>query len=49
MVKCLSDLFSNKDNVYLEAIRKEINLSEILKKLFKTNISTYQLEYLLYS
>ena len=46
MIKCLSDLFSNKDNVYLEVIRKEINLFEILKKLFRNNISIYQLEYL---
>ena len=29
MVKCLSDMFSNKNNVYLEAIRKEVNLFEI--------------------
>ena len=46
MVKCLSDLFCNKDNIYLEAIRKEIILTDILKTLFKTNISLYQLEYL---
>ena len=46
MVKCLSDLFSNKDNVYLEAIRKEVNLFDILKKLFRTSISSYQFEFL---
>ncbi len=46
MIKCLSDLFNNKDNIYLEAIRKELNLFEILKKLFKTSVSAYQLEFL---
>ena len=46
MVKCLSDMFSNKDNVYLEVIRKELNLFEILKKLFRTSVSNYQLEFL---
>ena len=46
MVKCLSDMFSNKDNVYLEVIRKELNLFEILKKLFRTSVSNYQLELL---
>ena len=46
VVKCLSDMFSNKDNVYLEAIRKELNLFEILKKLFRTSVSNYQLEFL---
>ena len=46
MIKCLSDLFNNKDNIYLESIRKEVNLFEILKKLFKNSISAYQLEFL---
>ena len=46
MVKCLSDMFSNKNNIYLEAIRKEVNLFEILKKLFRTSVSNYQLEFL---
>ena len=46
MVKCLSDLFSNKDNVYLEVIRKEVNFYDILQKLFRNTISIYQLEYL---
>ena len=46
VLKCLSDLFNNKDNIYLESIRKEVNLFEILKKLFKNSISAYQLEFL---
>ena len=46
MVKCLSDLFSNKDNVYLEVVRQEVHLFDILKKLFRDSISIYQLEYL---
>ena len=46
MIKCLSDLFSNKDNVYLEVIRKEVNLFDILKTLFRDSVSIYQLEYL---
>ena len=46
MIKCLSDLFNNKDNIYLEVIRKEVKLFDILKKLFRTSVSSYQLEYL---
>ena len=46
MIKCLSDLFNNKDNIYLEVIRKEVKLFDILKKLFRTSVSSYQLEFL---
>ena len=44
--KCLSDLFSNKENLYSQAILKKLDLNFLLSKLFKTRISTYKIEFL---
>ena len=44
--KCLSDLFSNKENLYLEKILTKLDLKFLLSKLFKTRISSYKMEFL---
>ena len=44
--KCLSDLFSNKDNLYSEKIIQKIDFNFLLSKLFKTKISSYKIEFL---
>ena len=44
--KCLSDLISNKENLYSEKIFKKLDLNFLLSKLFKTKISTYKIEFL---
>ena len=44
--KCLSDLFSNKDNLYKGKIIAKLDLKFLLSKLFKTKISSFKIEFL---
>ena len=44
--KCLSDLFSNKDNLYREKILEKLDFNFLLSKLFKTRISAFKIEFL---
>ena len=44
--KCLSDLFTNKDNLYSEKILEKLDLNFLLSKLFKTKISSNKIEFL---
>ena len=44
MIKCLLDLFSSKNNTYLEVIKREVHLFDILKNYLE--IQFCQLKYL---
>ena len=44
--KCLSDLFSNKENLYRDKILEKLNFNFLLSKLFKTRISTFKIDFL---
>ena len=45
--KCLSDLISNKDNLYTKEIIAKFDLNFLLSKLFKTKISKYKIKFLI--
>ena len=46
LLKCLSDLFNNKINIFTNKI-KSIDILAILPRIFKTPLSTYKIDYLI--
>ena len=45
--KCLADLLSNKENLYMERIVTSFNIYTILHKIFKNGLITYKIEFLI--
>ena len=45
--KCLADLLSNKQSLYLEVILTKFDINSILLKIFKNGLTTYKIEFLI--
>ena len=45
--KCLADLLSNNENLYMERIVTSFNIYAILHKIFKNGLITYKIEFLI--